>query len=144
MSQLQPKRVKHRKVHKGRIKGIAQRGHQLAFGTFGLKVLENSWITSRQMEAVRVSITRTMKREGIMWFRIFPDKPITEKPIQTRMGSGKGSPCGFVAVVRAGRIICELEGVKEEIASQAFYLAGKKLPIKTKMVVRDDYIKEGK
>ena len=136
---LQPKRQKFRKMQKGRIAKIAQRGYTLAFGSFGLKALEGAWISARQIEAVRVVITRTMSRTGLVWRRIFPDKPLTEKPAQVRMGSGKGNPSSFVAVVKPGTILYEIEGVSKELAQRAFRLAGKKLPIKTTMVVREDY-----
>ena len=136
---LQPKKVKRRKVQKGRVGRIAQRGYQLAFGTFGIKALEACWITARQIEAVRVVMTRTMKRQGFMWRRIFPDKPVTKKPAEVRMGKGKGNPEYWVAIVKPGTILYELEGVSMEVAKKAFYLAGKKLPIKTTMIVRDDY-----
>lgn len=125
-------------MQKGRVRPMAQRGYRLAFGSFGLKVLEAGWITARQIEAVRIAITRTMNREGLVWRRIFPDKPLTEKPIQVRMGSGKGSPASFVAVVRAGTIVYEIEGVSKEVAEKAFYLADKKLPFKTKIIVRKE------
>lgn len=125
-------------MQKGRVRPIAQRGYSLAFGSFGLKVLEAGWITARQIEAVRIAITRTMSREGLVWRRIFPDKPLTEKPAQVRMGSGKGSPASFVAVVKAGMILYEIEGVSKEIAEKAFYLADKKLPFKTKIIARKE------
>lgn len=135
---LQPKRTKYKKEQKGRIGRIAQRGHTLAFGSYGLKVLEGGWITARQIEAVRVALTRTMKREGIIWRRIFPSKPMTRKAAGTRMGSGKGSHAFFVAVVKPGTIIYEAEGISKELAEKAFYLASKKLPMKTKMIVHND------
>ncbi len=137
---LQPKRVKHRKVQKGRIGRIAQRGYTVAFGTFGMKVLEGGWITARQIEAMRVIINRKMKREGATWIRIFPDKPITKKPAEVRMGKGKGAPEYWVAAVRPGRILFEIEGVSEETAREAIHMAGKKLPYKTKIVFREDYV----
>lgn len=137
---LQPKRVKHRKVQKGRMKGIATRGHQIAFGTFGLKALEGGWITDRQIEAARVALTRYMKREGKVWIRIFPDKPVTSKPAEVRMGKGKGALDHWVAVVKAGTIMFEAEGVPMEVAQEALRLAGQKLPIKVKFVVRRDYV----
>lgn len=136
---LQPKRTKFRKMQKGRMKGNAQRGHSLAFGTFGLKALDSHWITNRQIEAARIALTRYMKREGKVWIRIFPDKPVTKKPQEVRMGKGKGAPDHWVAVVRPGRIMFELEGVKQEVAQEALRLAAQKLPIKTKMIVRRDY-----
>ena len=132
---LQPKRTKHRKAHKGRIKGDAKRGATLAFGTFGLKSLEPKWITNRQIEAARIAMTRYIKRGGQVWIKIFPDKPVTSKPAETRMGSGKGSPEYWVAVVKPGRIMFEMAGVTEEVAREAFRLAAHKLPIKTKFVV---------
>lgn len=137
---LQPKKTKFRRRQKGRMKGNAQRGHQLAHGTFGIKALESSWITGRQIEAARVAVTRRMDRQGQIWIRIFPDKPITKKPAEVRMGKGKGAPEGFVAPVTPGRIIIEAEGVSREIAQEALRLAAQKLPIKTKFVVRRDYV----
>jgi large subunit ribosomal protein L16 len=137
---LQPKKVKFRRHQKGRMKGIAQRGHELAFGSFAIKALENCWITGRQIEAARQAVTRHMKREGQIWIRIFPDKPITKKPAEVRMGKGKGSPEGFVAPITPGRIIIEAEGVPFEIAQEALRLAAQKLPIKTKFIVRRDYV----
>lgn len=136
---LQPKRVKHRKMQKGRMKGNAQRGATIAFGSFGLKALEPVWITNRQIEAARQALTRHMKREGNVWIRIFPDKPITNKPAEVRMGKGKGNLEYFAAVVLPGRIMFEAEGVSEQTAREAFELAAQKLPIKTKFVVRRDY-----
>jgi len=137
---LQPKKVKFRRVQKGRMKGNAQRGNQLAFGTFGIKSLEQTWITGRQIEAARVAVTRHMQRQGQIWIRIFPDKPITKKPAEVRMGKGKGSPEAFVAPVTPGRIIIEVEGVPFEIAKEALRLAAQKLPVITKFVVRRDYV----
>jgi large subunit ribosomal protein L16 len=137
---LMPKRTKYRKMQKGRVKGMAQRGSRLNFGDFGIKALEPGWITSRQIEASRVAITRHIKRQGKVWIRIFPDKPITKKPAETRMGKGKGSPEYFVAVVKPGRILFELAGVPEELAREAMALAQYKLPVKTKFVVRPDYV----
>jgi large subunit ribosomal protein L16 len=137
---LQPKRVKFRKKQKGRVKGIAQRGHQIAFGSFGIKALEPGWITSRQIEAARIAITRAMKREGQVWIRIFPDKPITKKPAEVRMGKGKGAPEYWVAAVRPGTILFESDGVNQELAKESLRLAAQKLPIKTKFVVRPDYV----
>ena len=136
---LQPKRVKFRKQQKGRMKGMAQRGSQLAFGSFGLKALEECWMNSRQIEAARIAVTRYMKREGQIWISIFPDKPVTKKPAEVRMGKGKGSPEYWVAVVKPGRIMFEAEGVSLDIAKEAMRLAAQKLPIKTKFVVRRDY-----
>jgi large subunit ribosomal protein L16 len=136
---LQPKRVKHRKQHKGRIRGNAERGSTISFGSFGLKALEPIWITNRQIEAARQAMTRHMKREGNVWIRIFPDKPITAKPAEVRMGKGKGSLEYWAAVVKPGRIMFEAEGVPEQVAREAFELAAQKLPIKTKFVVRPDY-----
>lgn len=137
---LQPKRVKFRKKQKGRVKGIAQRGHTLAFGSFGIKALEPGWITSRQIEAARIAMTRAMKREGQVWIRIFPDKPITKKPAEVRMGKGKGAPEYWVAVVKPGTILFEAGGVNTELAKEALRLAEQKLPIRTKFTVRHDYI----
>src|SRR6266513_1874308 len=135
---LSPKRVKFRKMFKGRMKGLSQRGNTVAFGTFGLQALEPGWITSRQIEAARVALTRHIKRGGKVWIRIFPDKPITKKPAETRMGKGKGSPEGWVAVVKPGRVMFELEGVTPEIAKHAMELAQAKLPVMTKIVNRSD------
>lgn len=136
---LQPKKTKYRRRQKGRMKGNTKRGHTLAFGSFGLKALESHWITGRQIEAARQAITRQMKREGQIWIRIFPDKPITKKPAEVRMGKGKGAPEGFVAPVTPGRIMFEIEGVPLEIAREALHLGAQKLPITTKLVVRNDY-----
>lgn len=136
---LQPKKTKFRRQQKGSMKGNAQRGHQLAFGSFGIKALESCWITGRQIEAARQAVTRYMKREGQIWIRIFPDKPITKKPAEVRMGKGKGAPDGFVAPITPGRIIIEAEGVSFEVAKEALRLAAQKLPIATKFVVRNDY-----
>lgn len=136
---LQPKRTKHRKQHKGRIKGNAQRGATISFGSFGLKGLEPIWLTNRQIEAARQAMTRHMKREGNVWIRIFPDKPITSKPAEVRMGKGKGSLDYWAAVVRPGTILFEVDGVTEQVAKEAMELAAQKLPIKTKFVVRRDY-----
>ena len=137
---LQPKKTKYRKMQKGRMKGNAQRGHQLAFGSFGIKALEETWITSRQIEAARIAVTRYMKRQGQVWIRIFPDKPVTSKPAEVRMGKGKGAPDYWAAVVRPGRVLFECEGVSKEIAKEALRLAAQKLPIKTKFVIRRDYV----
>ena len=133
---LQPKKVKHRKQQKGRIKGKAQRGNKVAFGDYGLKALEGGLITDRQIEAARIAITRHVKRGGKLWIRIFPDKPITKKPAETRMGKGKGNLDGWAAVVKPGRILYEIEGVSEEDAMEALRLASHKLPLKTKFVKR--------
>lgn len=137
---LQPKKVKFRRVQKGRMKGVAQRGNQLAFGTFGIKALDTSWLTGRQIEAARVAVTRKMQRQGQIWIRVFPDKPITKKPAEVRMGKGKGAPEAFVAPVTPGRILIECEGVPFELAKEALRLAAQKLPITTKFVVRRDYV----
>ena len=137
---LQPKKTKHRKAHKGRIRGNAQRGATIAFGSFGLKALEPKWITNRQIEAARQAMTRHMKREGNVWIRIFPDKPITRKPAEVRMGKGKGILEFWAAVVKPGLIMFELEGVPMQVAQEALELAAQKLPIKTKFVVRHDYV----
>ncbi|PCJ63527.1 MAG: 50S ribosomal protein L16 [Bacteroidetes bacterium] len=136
---LSPKRIKYRKRQKGRVKGIAARGHRVQFGDFGLKSLEPGWITSRQIEASRIALNRYMKREGKVWIRIFPDKPITKKPAEVRMGKGKGSPEYWVAVIRPGTIIFEVDGVTHEVAKEAMRLAAQKLPVVTKFVVRPDY-----
>lgn len=136
---LQPKRTKYRRSQKGRMRGNAQRGHELAFGSFGIKALENMWIEQRQIEAARVAVTRYMQRQGQIWIRIFPDKPITKKPAEVRMGKGKGSPEGFVVPVTPGRILFEADGVPYAIAKEALRLAAQKLPIATKFVVRRDY-----
>ena len=136
---LQPKRTKFRKMQKGKMKGNAQRGSTLNFGTFGIKALEECWITDRQIEAARVAVTRYMKRQGQVWIRIFPDKPITKKPAEVRMGKGKGAPEYWAAVVRPGRIIFEVDGVDFGTAKEALRLAAQKLPIKTKFVIKRDY-----
>ena len=135
---LMPKKVKHRRVMKGRMRGKATRGENLDFGEFGLKALEAGWITDRQIEAARIAMTRHVKRGGKIWIRIFPDKPITKKPAETRMGSGKGAPDHWVAVVKPGRVLYEIQGVPVELASEAFQLAAQKRPIKTKFVTRAD------
>jgi large subunit ribosomal protein L16 len=135
---LLPKRVKHRKQHKGRRGGIATRGATIAFGQFGLQAIEDCWMTNRQIEAARRAMTRHVKRGGQIWIRIFPDKPVTKKPAETRMGSGKGNPEGWVAVVKPGRVMFELAGVPEPLAREAMRLAGHKLPVKTKFVLRED------
>jgi large subunit ribosomal protein L16 len=139
---LQPKKTKFRKVQKSRIKGMTQRGHTVAFGTFGLKCLEPHFITSRQIEAARVAITRFMKREGQLWIRIFPDKPITKKPAEVRMGKGKGNPEYWVAVCEPGRIMFEIDGVSHDIAKEALRLGAQKLPVSTRFVMRPDYVGE--
>jgi large subunit ribosomal protein L16 len=139
---LQPKKTKYRRMQKGRMKGNAQRGNQLAFGSFGIKAQEDAWITGRQIEAARQAITRHMKREGQLWIRIFPAKPITKKPAEVRMGKGKGAPEGFVCPITPGRMIFELEGVPFEIAKEALRLGAQKFPITTKFVVRRDYTEE--
>ncbi len=139
---LLPKRVKHRKQQRGRMRGKAYRGGSVSFGEFGLQALEPAWITNRQIEAARVAITRHVKRGGKMWIRIFPDKPVTKKPAETRMGKGKGSPEYWVAVVRPGRIIFELEGVNRDLAREAMRLGAAKLPIKTRFVVREEQLGE--
>ena len=139
---LQPKRTKFRKMQKGRMKGMATRGAELSFGSFGVKSLESAWITSRQIEAARIAVTRFMKREGQVWIRIFPDKPVTKKPAEVRMGKGKGAPEYWVAVVRPGRIIFEAEGVPLEVAKEALRLAAQKLPVQTRFITRRDYAEE--
>ena len=135
---LMPKRVKYRKAQRGRMRGKAQRGSSLAFGEYGLKALEGGWLTNRQIEAARVAMTRKIKRGGKVWINVFPDKPITKKPAETRMGSGKGSPEGWVAVVKPGRVMFELAGVSESLARDAIRLASHKLPMKSKFVMRED------
>jgi large subunit ribosomal protein L16 len=139
---LQPKKTKYRKQQKGKMKGNAMRGNQLAFGSFGIKTLEESWITGRQIEAARQAVTRHMKREGQIWIRIFPDKPITKKPAEVRMGKGKGAPEMFVARVTPGRIMFEADGVPIAVAKEALRLAAQKLPVTTKFIVRKDYVEE--
>ncbi len=134
---LAPKRVKHRKTHKGRMRGMAHRGNKVSFGEYGLQATEPTWISNRQIESARVAMTRHIKRGGKVWIRIFPDKPITQKAAETRMGKGKGSPEKWVAVVRPGRIMFELEGVTEAVAQRAMELAAAKLPIKCRFVVRE-------
>ena len=140
---LQPKRVRRRKVQKGKgnMKGNSQRGHRLSNGMFGIKSLEQDLLTSRQIEAARIAATRHMKRQGQLWIKIFPDKPITKKPLEVRMGKGKGSPEYFVAVVKPGRIMFEIGGVPEDVAREALRLAAQKLPVKTKIVVANDFTK---
>lgn len=141
---LQPKKTKFRKVqkNKGQFKRISHRGAELSFGSFGIKTLETAWLTSRQIEAARQAVSRSMKREGNVWIRVFPDKPITKKPAEVRMGKGKGAPEYFVAVVNPGRIIFEAEGVPLHVAKEALRLAAQKLPVKTKFVLRRDYVEE--
>ncbi len=134
---LQPKRVKYRKAQRGRMKGIALRGSTLAFGEYGLKAMEPAWVTNRQLEAGRVALARAVKRSGRIWIRVFPDKPFTKKPAETRMGKGKGNPEYWVAVVKPGRILYEMEGTTEQVARDAFRLVGQKLPIKTRFVRRE-------
>jgi large subunit ribosomal protein L16 len=136
---LQPKKTKYRRQQKGRMKGDSQRGHQIAFGSFAIKTMESAWLTGRQIEAARQAVTRYMKREGQIWIRVFPDKPVTKKPAEVRMGKGKGAPEYFVARVTPGRIIFEADGVPLDIAKEALRLAAQKLPVITKFVVRRDY-----
>jgi len=134
---LQPKRVKWRKEHRGRMRGNAKGGTRVEYGEYGLKALDRGWVTNRQIEAARIAMTRRIKRGGKVWIKIFPDKPYTKKPAETRMGSGKGSPEGWVAVVKPGRVVFELSGVPEPLAREAMRLAGHKLPVKTKFVTRE-------
>lgn len=136
---LQPKKTKFRKMQKGKMKGYAQRGSRINFGTFGIKALEECWITARQIEAARIAVTREMKRQGQVWIRIFPDKPITKKPAEVRMGKGKGAPEYWAAVVRPGRVLFEVDGVDFDTAKEALRLASQKLPVKTKFIVKRDY-----
>ena len=136
---LQPKRTKFRKQQKGRMKGLSQRGHQLSNGTFGIKSLDSNFLTSRQIEAARIAATRYMKREGQLWIKIFPDKPITKKPLEVRMGKGKGAVEYWVAVVKPGRLLFEVGGVPLDIAKEALRLAAQKLPVKTKFIIARDY-----
>ena len=140
---LMPKRVKYRRVHRGRLTGKAYRGNTITYGQFGLVATEPAWIKSNQIEAARIAMTRYIKRGGQVWIKIFPDKPVTEKPAETRMGSGKGSPEYWVAVVKPGRVMFEIGGVSEELAREAFRLASHKLPIKTKFVVKEKEAEEG-
>jgi len=140
---LMPKRVKRRKVHRGRMTGKATRGNKISYGEFGLQALEPAWITSNQIEAARRAMTRYVKRGGKIWVKVFPDKPVTQKPAETRMGSGKGSPEYWVAVVKPGRILFEMAGIQEDVAREAMRLAMHKLPIKCKFVARQDAIEEG-
>ena len=134
---LMPKRVKHRKEHRGRMTGASKGGNEVTFGEYGLQALEPAWVTNRQIEAARIAMTRYIRRGGKVWIKIFPSKPVTQKPAETRMGSGKGSPEKWVAVVKPGRVLFELAGVSEEVAQEAMRLAAHKLPIKTKFVTRD-------
>jgi large subunit ribosomal protein L16 len=136
---LQPKRTKFRKAQKGRMKGVSQRGNQLSNGMFGIKSLDSKFITSRQIEAARIAATRYMKREGQLWIKIFPDKPITKKPLEVRMGKGKGAPEYFVSVVKPGRIIFEIAGVTLDVAKEALRLAAQKLPVRTKFIIARDF-----
>ena len=136
---LQPKRTKFRKAQKGRMKGVSQRGNQLSNGMFGIKSLDSKFITSRQIEAARIAATRYMKREGQLWIKIFPDKPITKKPLEVRMGKGKGAPEYFVAVVKPGRIIFEIAGVSLDVARESLRLAAQKLPVRTKFIIAKDF-----
>ncbi len=135
---LSPKRVKHRKQHRGRKRGLTRAQPSVQFGEYGLKTLEAAWLTNRQIEAARIAMTRKIKRGGKVWINVYPDKPVTKKPAETRMGSGKGNPEGWVAVVKPGRVMFELAGVDEELAREAMRLAGRKLPVKTKFVLRED------
>lgn len=135
---LSPKKVKYRKKHKGRMRGVARRGNRISFGEFGLQASEPAWITNRQIEAARIAMTRHIKRGGRVWIRIFPDKPVTSKPAETRMGKGKGNPEGWVAVVKPGRVMFEMEGVSRDVAEHAMILASAKLPIKTRFVIREE------
>ena len=139
---LLPKRVKYRRVHRGRLKGKAYRGNKVTYGDYGLQALEPAWITSNQIESARIAMTRYIKRGGQVWIKIFPDKPITEKPAETRMGSGKGSPEYWVAVVKPGRVLFEIAGVTEEVAREAMRLAGHKLPCKTKFIKKVEEVSE--
>ncbi len=139
---LQPKKTKFRKQHKMKMRGDAKRGFELAFGSFGIKAIQGKWVTARQIEAARVALTRHLKREGQVWINIFPDKPITKKPAEVRMGKGKGAPELWVAPVKPGRILFEIEGVPMQLAKEALRLAAQKLPITTKFIVRRDYVEE--
>ena len=139
---LAPKRVKHRKQHRGRTRGMTKGGSGLHFGEFGIQALEPGWLSARQIEAARIAMTRKIKRGGKVWINIFPDKPVTQKPAETRMGSGKGSPEGWVAVIKPGRVMFELAGVPEPLAREAMRLAGHKLPIKTKFVRREGAVEQ--
>ena len=139
---LQPKKTKYRKQQKGKMKGNAKRGYTLAFGSFGLKTMDEAWLTGRQIEAARQAITRHMKREGQIWIRIFPDKPVSKKPAEVRMGKGKGAPEYFVARVTPGRILFEIEGIPMDVAKEALRLGAQKLPVMTRTVIRPDYAEE--
>ncbi|MEI6749662.1 MAG: 50S ribosomal protein L16 [Bacteroidales bacterium] len=139
---LQPKKTKYRKMQKGKMKGFTKRGAELSFGSFGIKTLEEAWMTGRQIEAARQAVTRHMKREGQMWIMIFPDKPVTKKPAEVRMGKGKGAPEYFVARISPGRILFEIEGVPLDIAKEALRLGAQKLPVATKFVMRRDFVEE--
>jgi len=141
---LQPKKTKFRKQQKGKMKGNSGRGHEMAFGSFGIKTMQQAWLTGRQIEAARQAVTRYMKREGQIWIRIFPDKPVTKKPAEVRMGKGKGAPEYFVARITPGRILFEAEGVPLQVAKEAMRLAAQKLPVITKFVVRRDFTEENK
>jgi large subunit ribosomal protein L16 len=134
---LQPKKVKYRKQHKGRVRGVAQKGNSLAFGSYGLKALGHGWLTDRQIEAGRIAISRTMRRGGKVWIRVFPDKPVTKKPLETRMGKGKGEVDHWVAPVKRGRVLFEIEGVSEDIAMEALRLASHKMPFPTQIIKRE-------
>ncbi len=136
---LQPKKTKFRKMQKGKMKGNAQRGHRISFGSYAIKALEECWMTARQIEAARIAVTRHMKRQGQVWIRVFPDKPVTKKPAEVRMGKGKGAPEYFVAVVKQGRIMFEVSGVPIAVAKEALRLAAQKLPVKTKFIIARDY-----
>ena len=135
---LSPKRVKHRKQHKGRMRGLARRGCEVSFGDYGLQATECGWLTSRQIEAARIAMTRHVKRQGQVWIRIFPDKPITSKPAETRMGKGKGSPDHWVAVIKPGHVLYEMDGVPDDVAREALRLAAHKLPIKTRIATKGE------
>ena len=137
---LSPKRVRHRKVQKGKMRGLAYRGSEVSFGDFGLQALSCGYITSRQIEAARIAMTRHVKRGGKVWIRMFPDKPLSKKPLETRMGKGKGGPEKWVAVIKPGRVMYELDGVTEDVAREAFRLAAHKLPVKTRFVVRNEEV----
>ena len=137
---LAPKRIKYRKKHKGKMRGVSRRGNRVSFGDYGLQAVESAWISNRQIESARVAMTRHIKRGGKVWIRIFPDKPVTSKPAETRMGKGKGNPEGWVAVVKPGRMMFEMEGVGEEVARRAMRLASDKLPIKTRFVAREQQL----
>ncbi len=138
---LQPKKQKYRKQQKGKLSGVSHRGNRLSFGSYGIKAQENAWISSRQIEAARIAMNRYMKREGKVWVRIFPDKPVTAKPAEVRMGKGKGEIDRYVSVVKAGRIMFEIDGVRQEVAEEALRLAAQKLPVKVKVTLRDDLVK---